>query len=149
MSGMGAGAIMAALTLASRKSTQGLESIIPEGTLIFGLGLVVLSQIRYFPLALVLIGMIGFGMMTQMVASNTLIQTLVDEDKRGRIMSLYTTAFMGVAPFGSLLAGALAHRMGAENAVLLGGISCTIGVIVFMKFLPAIQKWILEMKVFS
>lgn len=141
MSGMGAGAIVAALTMASRKSIQGLEALIPEGTLIFGLGLVVLSRVRFFPLAMLLVGIIGFGMMTQMVASNTLIQTLVDEDKRGRIMSLYTTAFMGIAPFGSLFAGALAHRIGADNAVLLGGLSCGMGAKVFIKFLPAIRKW--------
>lgn len=142
MSGMGAGAIVAALALASRKSVQGLESIIPEGALIFGLGLAVLSRVRFFPVALLLISIIGFGMMTQMVASNTLIQTLVDEEKRGRIMSLYTTAFMGIAPFGSLFAGALAHRIGAENAVLIGGVSCTLGALGFMKSLPSIRQWI-------
>jgi len=141
MSAMGAGAMVAAMHLASRKSVLGLESIIPQGTLIFGLGLILFSLSRSLPLSLFLIGFIGFGMMTQMVASNTLIQTVVDEDKRGRIMSLYTTAFMGIAPFGSLFSGALAHKIGTPRAVLVGGISCAIGALLFLKSLPKIRQW--------
>ena len=82
----------------------------------------------------------GFGMLMQMTSSNTILQTIVDDDKRGRVMSFYTMAFMGTAPFGSLLAGALASRVGAPNTLLIGGLACILGAIVFMRKLPEIRK---------
>jgi len=75
-----------------------------------------------------------------MTASNTILQTIVDDDKRGRVMSFYTMAFMGTAPFGSLLAGALASKVGAPNTLLIGGIACILGALVFMRKLPVIRK---------
>ncbi len=69
----------------------------------------------------------GFGMMQGMTGSNTILQTLVDEKMRGRVMSYYTMAFVGMAPFGSLLAGALAHAIGAPRTVIVSGIACILG----------------------
>jgi predicted MFS family arabinose efflux permease len=78
--------------------------------------------------------------MVQMAVSNTLLQTIVDEDKRGRVMSFYTVAFMGTAPFGSLLAGSVAERIGAPHTLLLGGLGCVIGAIWFARTLPELRK---------
>ena len=91
-------------------------------------------------LSLVLMLVVGFGMMQGLAASNTVIQTLVPEDKRGRVMSYYTMAFVGMAPFGSLLAGALAHRFGAPHAVMITGACCVVGAAWFTTQLPAVRK---------
>jgi MFS family permease len=83
---------------------------------------------------------IGLGMMLQMASSNTILQTIVDDDKRGRVMSFYTMAFMGTAPFGSLLAGSLAKITGVSVTLLTGGIFCILGAIVFAYKLPGLSK---------
>jgi MFS family permease len=82
----------------------------------------------------------GLGFMVQMAASNTVLQTIVDEDKRGRVMSFYTMAFMGTAPFGSLLAGSVAERIGAPHTLLFGGIGCILGALWFAQSLPALRR---------
>ncbi len=82
----------------------------------------------------------GLGFMVQMAASNTLLQTLVDDDKRGRVMSFYTMAFMGTTPFGSLLAGTLASRIGAPNTLLLGGAGCVVAALWFASRLPGLRE---------
>ena len=79
-------------------------------------------------------------MTIQVASSNTILQTIVDDDKRGRVMSFYTMAFMGTAPFGSLLAGALASKVGAPNTLLIGGVACILGGLIFMRKLPEIRK---------
>ena len=78
--------------------------------------------------------------MEQMAASNTILQTIVDDDKRGRVMSFYSMAFMGMAPFGSLLAGAAATRIGAPMTLMIGGVSCVAGAVWFASMLPAIRE---------
>jgi MFS family permease len=83
---------------------------------------------------------IGIGMMMQMAVSNTLLQTIVDDDKRGRVMSIYTMAIMGTAPFGSLMAGGLAKIIGAPNTILAGGIVCIIGALFFFRRLPDLKN---------
>jgi MFS family permease len=140
MGATGVGALAGAFFLASRKSAAGLERIIPVAAGIFGIGLTALSRSLSFPLSLALMAVIGFGMMANMVSCNTLIQMLVDDDKRGRVMSLYSVAFMGIAPFGSLLAGSLASRIGAPNSVLIGGVICIAGALMFVRKLPEIRK---------
>ena len=140
MGAIGVGALAGAFYLASRRSVVGLERMIPAAAGIFGLGLIAMSQSRFFALSLVLMAVIGFGMMSNMVSCNTLIQTLVDDDKRGRVMSLYAMSFMGMAPFGSLLAGSLASRIGAPNSAMIGGICCIMGSVWFMLKLPEIKK---------
>ena len=82
----------------------------------------------------------GGGMILQMASSNTVVQTIVEEDKRGRVMSLFAMAFFGTVPFGSLMSGALAHRVGAQNTILVGGISCILAAGVFMRVLPELQR---------
>jgi MFS family permease len=95
---------------------------------------------RILPLSMFLMLIVGFGMMQGLAASNTVIQTLVPEDKRGRVMSYYTMAFVGMAPFGSLLAGGLAHRMGAPHAVMITGAFCVAGSVWFSTELKSIRR---------
>ncbi len=127
----GVGAVIGALYLAVRKSVAGLSTLLPVALGIFGIGLIALSQSRVFWLSLPLMLLTGFGMMALMASNNTILQTIVDDDKRGRIMSLYTTSFLGIAPFGSLLAGALASRIGAPDTLMYGGIVCLLAVMLF------------------
>lgn len=140
MGASGLGALSGALYLASRKNAAGLEKIIPIAAGVFGLGLVALSFSRIFWVSMLLMIIVGLGMMVQMASSNTIIQTIVDDDKRGRVMSFYTMAFMGTAPFGSLLAGSLAKTFGTTNTILVGGIFCLAGAFLFGRKLSA-HRW--------
>lgn len=142
MGASGIGALMAAIYMASRKSVLGLVKIVPRFAAFFGVGLIAFSQSNIFLLSLALMLVIGAGMIMQMTSSNTILQTIVDDDKRGRVMSFYTMAFMGTAPFGSLLAGYLASIIGAPNTLVIGGVSCILGAIVFARKLPDIRKTI-------
>src|ERR1700739_1543031 len=94
---------------------------------------------RMLWVSLVLMGFVGFGLMQSAAVSNTIIQSLVPEDKRARVMSYYTMAFFGAAPFGSLLAGALAHRMGAPHTLILTGAFCLAGSLWFTLELPKVK----------
>ncbi|MGB6610930.1 MAG: MFS transporter, partial [Acidobacteriaceae bacterium] len=127
MGAAGAGALVSAFSLVMRRSVRGLTKMIPIAALVFGGGLVLFGFSRWVWLSLFLMLFVGFGMLQGMTASNTIIQTLVPEDKRGRVMSYYTAAFMGMAPFGSLLAGALAHWIGAPRTVMFTGSCCIAG----------------------
>lgn len=135
----GVGSLMAALGLAVRKSVRGLYRVIPTVAAVFGCGLIAFSFSRNYWLSLVLMSVTGFGMMQFAAASNTVIQTIVEEDKRGRVMSYYTMAYMGASPFGSLLAGGLAPVLGAPGAVLLCGIGCVAGAAWFWLQLPKLR----------
>ena len=139
---VGCGALIGAIYLASRNSVLGLGKWIAMATSIFSLGLLFFSFSRNIYLSIVLMLFTGFGMMMQMASTNTLLQTLVDDDKRGRIMSLYVMAFMGTAPFGSFMAGTLASTIGAPYTVLSSGIICLIGGLIFYKNLPELRKHI-------
>ena len=140
MGAPGVGALLAALFLASRKNAVGLMRTVAIASGIFGVGLIVLSFSHHFYFALFVLVVIGFGMIIEMAATNTLLQTIADEDKRGRVMSIYTMAFMGMVPFGSLLAGSLAETIGTPETILLSGICCVLGSLVFALKLPAIRK---------
>jgi len=142
MGATGVGALMGAVYMASRRSAAGLEKFIPWFAGIFGLGLILFSLSTNFILSMFLLLITGFGMLMQMTSSNTILQTIVDDDKRGRVMSFYTMAFMGTAPFGSLLAGALASKVGAPNTLFIGGVACILGAILFMRKLPEIKRTI-------
>lgn len=128
----GVGALIGAIYLAGRKSVIGLGKIIAVASALFGSGIVVFSFSRVLWFSMLVICVASFAMMIQMAASNTVLQTIVEEDKRGRIMSFYTMAFMGMAPFGSLLAGGLAHKIGAPYTLAFGGICCIIGAFIFI-----------------
>ncbi len=133
----GCGALLGALTLASRSSTRGLEKIMVGGSIVFSLGLVALSLARDFWQAMPVLFLSGAGMMVQMASANTYLQHLVSDDKRARVMSIYTTAFMGATPFGSFLFGTLASGIGARLAIACGGMLSLAGTLVFArKFLP-------------
>jgi len=136
----GVGALMGAIYLAGRKSIVGLGKLIAIFSGVFGLGLITFSFSRNLWFSLIAICVAGFAMMVQMAASNTILQTIVEEDKRGRVMSFYTMSFMGMAPFGSLLAGTLAEKIGAPHTLMFGGIICIFGALAFAKKLPALRE---------
>jgi MFS family permease len=142
MGAVGVGAIIGAIFLASRRSVLGLGRIIVIASAILGIGLISFSLSHLLWLSLFLLLLTGFGMMVHMASSNTILQTMVDDDKRGRVMSLYTMAFMGMAPFGSLAGGSLAGRIGAPYTLIIGGTSCILGSFLFAKKLPSIRKMV-------
>ena len=131
MAAAGLGAVSGALFMASRKNVRGLGRILPIATTIFGAGHMAFSLSRNFWLSLPLLLFTGTGMMVQMATANTLLQTITDDDKRGRVMGFYSMAFMGMAPFGSLMAGAVASKIGAPLTLMGGGALCIIGAAVF------------------
>jgi MFS family permease len=138
MGATGVGAIAGALYIASRKSVNWKD--ISGALIVFGVGLTAFSLSRILWLSLLLILCVGFGMMVQMVSSNTVIQSLTDDDKRGRVMSLYIIAFLGMAPLGSLLTGSLAARIGAQNTILLNGLVSILGSMIFIKKFPLLKE---------
>ena len=142
MGSVGIGALISAISLALRKTVLGLGKMLPIATFAFGAGLIFFGMSRALWLSLLLMLVCGFGMMQQMAASNTIIQTIVDDDKRGRVMSFYAMAFVGTAPFGSLLAGFLAHAIGAPLTVIFSGVCCVAGAAWFATRLAAVRKLI-------
>ena len=139
MGATGIGALISAISLAARKNVRGLIRIIPVAAAVFGIGLIGFGLSHVFWLSMIMVLIAGMGMMQGMAASNTIIQTLVTDDKRGRVMSYYTMAFMGMAPFGSLLAGTLAHAIGAPWTVIVNGSAILLGAAWFASRLPAIR----------
>jgi MFS family permease len=140
MGSMGVGALISALTLAARKNVRGLLRMIPIAAAVFGAGLIGFGLSRVTWLSMVAVMVAGAGMMQGMAGSNTIIQTIVTEDKRGRVMSYYTMAFVGMAPFGSLLAGSMAHAIGAPWTVILNGSVVLLGAAWFYTRLPALRR---------
>ena len=140
MGASGIGALISALYLASRRTVLGLGNRIVLSTILFSCALIAFSFSRHLALSLALMSVVGFGMITAMAASNTIIQTVVDEEKRGRVMSFYTMAFMGMAPFGSLLAGSVAHHIGAPLTVAFSGTASIAGALLFYSKLPLIRR---------
>jgi MFS family permease len=140
MAASGVGALAGAMFLAARKSVLGLGKYIPLTAGMFGAGLIAFSFSRMLWLSLLLMVVTGLGFMVQMAASNTVLQTIVDEDKRGRVMSFYTMAFMGTAPFGSLLAGSISAKIGAPQTLLFSGVGCVLGALWFARSLPALRR---------
>ena len=133
MSALGAGALLGAFYLASRTNIKGLLKIINMGAFIFGIGLIGCSLSQSLWISILMVFIAAFGMMVQVASTNTWLQTNVDDDKRGRTMSFYVVSFMGMAPFGSLLAGSLAGMMGVANTLMLGGICCVMGATVYAR----------------
>ncbi len=140
MGATGVGSLVSALSLVVRRSLRGLSKVIPVSAAIFGIGLIGFGFSKAMWLSMVLMLVIGYGMMQGLTASNTVIQTLVDEKMRGRVMSYYTVAFVGMAPFGSLLAGVLAHWIGAPRTVVLSGVACIAGSAWFWSQLKTIRR---------
>ena len=140
MAATGVGALAGAISLAARGSILGLERMIPLSAAIFGAALIAFAFSRLLWISVFLLLGTGFGFLQQMAASNTILQTIVAEEKRGRVMAYYSMAFQGIAPFGSLLAGALAARMGAPETLAGGGVICIIGAIWFARQLPEMRR---------
>lgn len=135
----GAGALAGALFLAARRSVVGLGKVLARMAGLFGISMIALSLSRSFSLSLLISWFSGFGMIVHTASCNTILQTIVEEDKRGRVMSLYTMSFMGMAPFGSLLAGGLAGRIGAPLTIFFSGACCVAGAVVFLRKLPLVK----------
>ncbi len=140
MASSGVGALIGALSLAARRSVVGLGRRIVITTAMFGAALIVFSLSKLLWLSLLALPVAGYGMMQQMAASNTILQTIVEDEKRGRVMAFYSMAFQGMAPFGSLLAGSVAARFGAPATVVVSGVACLLGSLWFARKLPAIRK---------
>ncbi|MFA5863297.1 MAG: MFS transporter [Phycisphaerae bacterium] len=140
MGGTGLGALAGALFLASRPSTGGLGKIMVGGGVIYGAGLIILAFLHHLHIALLLTVVIGFGMMIVLAASNTILQTISDDDKRGRVMSFYTMSFMGTSTVGSLLGGLLAQAINISNTYLICGLLSVAGSAIFAAKLTALVK---------
>lgn len=139
MGAVGIGAVAGAVYLASRRTVLGLGKWVFYASSIFGSSLILFSFSENIPLSIFLLLFTGFGMMVQMASCNTLLQTIVEDDKRGRIMSLYVTSFVGAAPFGSIIAGSLADSIGTPGTILISGLIMLAAGIIFKSVLPSIR----------
>jgi MFS family permease len=139
MAASGVGAFAGAIYLSTRKSILGIGKLIAISPAVMGCGLIGFSVSRVLWLSLIAMLFVGIGFILQFAAGNTFLQTIVEDDKRGRVMSIYTMAFFGVTPFGNLLAGGLANYIGAPNTVLIGGMICILGAAIFTRQLPSLK----------
>jgi MFS family permease len=139
MGATGVGALCGALTLAAKTGIKGLGRWVAMSCASLGVSLVLFSFSTSFWLSVVLLLPAGYSMMLQMACSNTLIQTMVPDQLRGRVMSVYSMMFMGMAPFGAFFGGALAHRIGAPITVAMGGTACFLAAILFGRALPELR----------
>jgi MFS family permease len=142
MTASGVGALIGTLYLASRHTVIGLGKIIAAATFALSIGLMVFAMSHSLALSLLILPFVGAGMMVQTASANTILQTVVDEDLRGRVMAFYGVAILGTQPIGSLLAGVLAHRIGAEYTILLGGAVCGAAAIWFTAVRPRLAEHI-------
>jgi len=140
MGATGIGALLGALSLAARVGVKGLGRLIAICAGGFGVSLIAFAFSKIFWLSLILLVPVGFTMMVQMASTNTLLQSMVPNTMRGRVVALYTMMFMGVAPFGAFFAGAVAHRIGAPWTVAIGGIACIAGASTFGMILPSFRE---------
>jgi MFS family permease len=140
MGASGVGALTSAISLALRRTVIGLGKMIAISSGMFGAGLILFGLSHSVPLSMALMAVAGFGMMQQMAASNTILQTIIADTKRGRVMAFYTLAVVGVSPFGSLLAGALAARFGAPATLMASGAICAAGSLWFSLNLPSLRR---------
>jgi MFS family permease len=140
MTASGCGALAGTVYLASRKSVLGLGRLIVLATVLFAAGIAGFAVSTNLPLSLSALVIAGFGAMTLVASCNTILQTVLEEDKRGRVMSFFTVAFMGMAPFGSFGAGTMAGIIGLRDTLLLGAASCLAGAVIFARQLPHIRE---------
>jgi MFS family permease len=136
----GVGALCAALLLVARRGVRGMGRWVALSSAGFGAGLVLFSRLEDFRMAIAVLVFVGFSMILQISTSNTLVQAMVPDALRGRVMAVYSMMFLGMAPLGALLAGWLAERAGAANTVALGGVGCILSAVVFALRLPALRR---------
>ncbi|WP_013323364.1 MFS transporter [Gloeothece verrucosa] len=141
MSASGIGALIAGIYLSSRQTILGLGKIIVGSLILFGISLMIFSQSRQLWLSLLMMFISGFNGILTVASINTILQTISEPSKRGRLMSFYTMSFLGVLPFGNLAAGALANRISAPYTLLLGGLICILGALMFRQQLPTLRKY--------
>jgi MFS family permease len=139
MGASGVGALIGSIALATRRQLKGLGNWVAYGSMSVGVALALFSLSKTFGLSMVLLVPVGVAFMVTLGASNTLIQAMVPDALRGRVMAVYSMMFMGMAPFGALLAGAAAQRIGAAHTVALGGGICLIAGLVFRSRLPSLR----------
>jgi Arabinose efflux permease len=139
MASTGIGALIGGMYLATRKTVLGLGKILAAAAAIFGTGLILFGISKNLWLSLAMMLFTGFGMIINIAAVNTILQTITEDDKRGRVMSFYSMAFIGMTPFGNLLAGGLAESIGAPYTIMICGAICVLGAIVFSIKLPSIR----------
>lgn len=137
---VGLGAVISVLYVAGRRTVRGLERIMAATCALFGIALIAFGLSRWLPLSLALLTITGFGAVVQFIGANTLVQTLVDDDKRGRVMSFHTMSFIGMGTFGNLLIGGLAKALGPSAAVMLGGAGCLVAAAVLAAALPGLDR---------
>lgn len=142
MGASGVGALTGAMFLAQRKTVVGLGKVMIFTMLTFGFGLIAFSFSKVLLISLVCMLFSGFGMIVTMASCNTLLQTIVDDDKRGRVMSLYSMAFMGMAPFGSMLAGTVAEYIGVSITLSACGLLCAISIVPFALSLDRLRQMV-------
>ena len=142
MSAYGTGALVGAIYLLNKKNVLGLGKLIALAVLIFGGGMIAFSLSRYLWLSIVIMMLAGMGMMLNVASTNTMLQTLTEENKRGRVMSFYAMAFRGMSPFGSLIGGSLAGLIGAPLTLILGGAGCLAAVSIYFKKLPSLRPYV-------
>jgi MFS family permease len=140
MGAAGCGALVSTIRLASRRSVLGLGRLISLSAGIFGIGIASFALSRNMALSMLFLALAGFGSMSVISSSNTILQTIVDDDKRGRVMSFFTMSFMGTTPFGNLAAGLLADKIGPQYTLLLGGAVCLAGGLAFARQLPSLRE---------
>ena len=140
MAATGVGALACAVRLVLRTSVLGLGRMMAYAVGAFGIGCMFLGQSPWLWLSMALMTVTGYGLMYQVVATNTIVQTIVDDDKRGRVMSFYTIALAGSGPLGSLLGGSLAARIGVEATYALSGGTCLLMALWFWRQLPAFRE---------
>jgi MFS family permease len=139
MGAAGLGALLGAVYLASKESLLKLGRLIPAACALFSIGLISIAFSRFFLLSMLLLVFTGLGMMLHSASSNTILQTITDDDKRGRVMGFYTMAIMGTAPFGSLIGGTLAKAIGTPATIFIGGVACLTGAVFFYRKLPELK----------
>ncbi|MGG6265811.1 MFS transporter [Leptolyngbya sp. AN03gr2] len=143
MAASGLGALCSALYLGSRRSVLGLGKIMAIAPAGFGTAIIVFSQSRMLWLSVIALFFAGASLILQSTSGNTILQTIVDEDKRGRVMSLYALAFTSMVTFGNLIAGSLANQIGAPNTLVIGGMICIAGSLSFGQQLPALRQLVI------
>jgi MFS family permease len=142
MAASGVGALAGGIYLATRQTVLGIGKILALAPAVLGVGLIAFAVSRFLPFSLFTMLFVGLGTILQIAGSNTLLQTIVEEDKRGRLMSLYTMSFLGMIPLGNLLGGFLADKIGAPNTLIIDGVVCILGAIFFAKQLPTLRQLI-------
>jgi predicted MFS family arabinose efflux permease len=139
-SSIGVGALIGAIFLAIQKNPRKFDNIVVFAACVFAVGLIGFSFSRILWLSLVLVVLPGFGLMVQSASTNIILQTIVDDDKRGRVMSFHVMAFVGTAPFGNLLSGLTAEKIGAPHTLVLCGVFSILIMVFFLLQIPKIRQ---------